>query len=205
MIYGLQWGTAGAAIGALMLSCIPIVGTLVGGVIGGMVSYMAGSKFGEAVYTLSLIHIWHCQAEYEQVVALDVKCGNLLQELCRILRVERTLEDVKVDEVLRRQRLEREISQYTDDEEILSHLERVAVDQEQLDSLLKSGCPVIYLLGEHFQIPGSIAGTQLTGINVPVLSVDTQQVIDFEAANVVIHNCRLDEAYCCLLYTSRCV
>lgn len=51
MIYGLQWGTAGAAVGALMLSCIPIVGTLVGGVIGGMVSYMAGSKFGEAVYT----------------------------------------------------------------------------------------------------------------------------------------------------------
>ena len=148
------------------------------------------------------LQIWlsdrHYQAEYEQVAALDVKCGNLLQELCRILRIERTLEDVKVDEVLRRQRLEREISQYTDDEEILSHLERVAVDQEQLDSLLKSGCPVIYLLGEHFQIPGSIAGTQLSGINMPVLSVDTQQVIDFEAANVVIHNCRLDEAYCAL-------
>ncbi len=51
MIYGFAVGTAGAAVGALMLSCIPIVGTVVGGVIGGMVSYMAGSKFGEAVYT----------------------------------------------------------------------------------------------------------------------------------------------------------
>lgn len=50
MIYGLGWGTTGAAIGAYALSWIPIVGPVIGGLAGGMLGYMAGSKFGEAVY-----------------------------------------------------------------------------------------------------------------------------------------------------------
>lgn len=50
MIYGIGWGTAGSMIGAAALSWIPIVGPVVGGLAGGVVGYMAGSKFGEAVY-----------------------------------------------------------------------------------------------------------------------------------------------------------
>lgn len=51
MIYGLGWGTTGMAIGAVALSWIPIVGPIVGGIVGGTVGYMAGSKFGSAVYS----------------------------------------------------------------------------------------------------------------------------------------------------------
>lgn len=51
MVYGLGWGVAGATIGAVALSWIPIVGPAVGGLVGGMVGYMAGSKVGQAVYT----------------------------------------------------------------------------------------------------------------------------------------------------------
>lgn len=51
MVYGLGWGIAGATIGAVALSWIPIVGPTVGGLVGGMVGYMAGSKVGQAVYT----------------------------------------------------------------------------------------------------------------------------------------------------------
>lgn len=51
MVYGLGWGTTGMAIGAAALSWIPIVGPIVGGVVGGTIGYMAGSKFGSAVYS----------------------------------------------------------------------------------------------------------------------------------------------------------
>lgn len=51
MVYGLGWGTAGAGIGAVALSWIPVVGPFIGGLVGGMVGYMAGSKFGNAVFT----------------------------------------------------------------------------------------------------------------------------------------------------------
>lgn len=50
MIYGLGWGSAGALIGAVALSWIPIVGPILGGIVGGTVGYMAGSKFGNALY-----------------------------------------------------------------------------------------------------------------------------------------------------------
>ncbi len=50
MIYGLGWGTKGAAIGATALTWIPVVGPVVGGLVGGMIGYMAGSTFGDSVY-----------------------------------------------------------------------------------------------------------------------------------------------------------
>lgn len=51
MVYGLSWGATGMAIGALALSWIPIVGPIIGGIVGSTISYMAGSKFGSAVYS----------------------------------------------------------------------------------------------------------------------------------------------------------
>lgn len=50
MVYGLSWGTAGAAIGATALSWIPIAGPVIGGIVGGTIGNLAGSKFGQAVY-----------------------------------------------------------------------------------------------------------------------------------------------------------
>ncbi len=50
MVAGLSAGATGAAVGAMALGWIPIVGPIVGGIAGGMVGYMAGSKFGETVY-----------------------------------------------------------------------------------------------------------------------------------------------------------
>ena len=51
MVYGLGWGATGMAVGAASLAWIPIVGPIVGGIVGGTVGYMAGSKFGNAVYS----------------------------------------------------------------------------------------------------------------------------------------------------------
>ncbi len=51
MVYGLGCGATGMTIGAVALSWIPIVGPVVGGIVGGTIGYMAGSKFGSAVYS----------------------------------------------------------------------------------------------------------------------------------------------------------
>ena len=50
MVYGMSWGSAGAAIGAAALGWIPLVGPIIGGFTGGVVGYMAGSKFGQTIY-----------------------------------------------------------------------------------------------------------------------------------------------------------
>ena len=50
MTHGLGWGVTGAAVGSAALGWVPIVGPIVGGLAGGTIGYLAGSKFGEAVY-----------------------------------------------------------------------------------------------------------------------------------------------------------
>ena len=50
MIYGLSWAAGGAAMGAAALSWLPVIGPVVGGIAGGMIGYLAGTKFGQAVY-----------------------------------------------------------------------------------------------------------------------------------------------------------
>ena len=50
LIYGLGWGGEGAAIGAVLFSFFPIVGTIIGSIFGGMVGYIAGNIYGEGLY-----------------------------------------------------------------------------------------------------------------------------------------------------------
>ena len=50
MVCGFKSTVKGAAIGAMALSWIPVVGTVIGGLIGGTVGYMAGSKIGHTIY-----------------------------------------------------------------------------------------------------------------------------------------------------------
>ncbi len=51
MVYGMGWGASGMALGAAALSWIPIAGPIIGGIVGGTIGYMAGTKFGNAVYS----------------------------------------------------------------------------------------------------------------------------------------------------------
>lgn len=51
MAYGLSWTACGMAMGAAAFSWLPVVGPVFGGIAGGLVAYMAGSKFGNFVYS----------------------------------------------------------------------------------------------------------------------------------------------------------
>ena len=50
MTYGLAGAATGAKIGMALGSIIPVAGTAIGGFIGGTIGYMAGSKYGQAIY-----------------------------------------------------------------------------------------------------------------------------------------------------------
>lgn len=135
----------------------------------------------------------HYKNEHEQIMKLEIGSEKILQELCAVFQIEPDLTNIKVTEVLEKERLVKELRQFTDDEEILNHLDRVAVNQEQLDGLLRQSSTVIYLFGENFEIPCDLKNIQIKGINTPVLKVKTDEVIDFKGVEIL--NCSLDEAY----------
>lgn len=141
----------------------------------------------------------HYQAEYERVVKLDSDSADFLRKLCAVLKIEHDVSDIKVEEVIEREKLVQELRQFTEDEEILHHLERVAVNQEQFDGLLNQEYSVIYLFGGEYEISANLKQVRILGIREPVLHVETDEVIDFEAAGVEIQSCRFDEGYCALM------
>lgn len=148
------------------------------------------------------LQIWlsdrHYKAELEAVEKLSVNNENLVRELCQIFRIEQEPEALEVNTILEKQRLQKELRQFTDDAEILNHPDRVAVNQVQLDVLLEQKYSVIYLFGEHFRLKKDIRDVRLYGVNEPVLEFITDEVIDFESLNVEILNSRFDEKYSAL-------
>lgn len=141
----------------------------------------------------------HYRTEYEQIMKLEIDNENILQELCAVFQIEQDLANIEVTEVLKKEQLVKELRQFTDDEEILNHLDSVATNQIQLDDLLKQSNSAIYLLGEKFEIPDNLKNIRIQGINTPILKVKTDEVINFKSAGVVIMNCNFDEVYNALM------
>ena len=94
--------------------------------------------------------------EAEQVDALSMNDPDLAAKLCRIFGVEYHAEDaVDAEEAARRQERLARLRQYTEDEEILSKVDQVAFDQEDLADLYDMGVGTIYLCAGRFKIPKS--------------------------------------------------
>lgn len=134
----------------------------------------------------------HYQTEYEKVSKLREDDENLLQELSEIFQVNLDNCNVNVQEIINRQKLKDEIKQYLDDDnDILNHLDLVAVNQAQFNQCLEKNYPVIYLYGERFQLPGNIENVQIKGINEPTLEIVGNEWMDFKVSNVEIFQCRV--------------
>lgn len=97
------------------------------------------------------------EEEAEAVGRLNKDTPEFCEELCKALQVPYEREEtVDVEELeLRRERLRR-LKEVTEDEEILSKVDQVAFDQEELADRLDEGWDVIYLCGKDFHIPEKV-------------------------------------------------
>lgn len=87
MVFGIGWGETGMAIGAAALSWIPFVGPVIGGIVGGTIGYMAGSKFGSAVYSgakkVGNVVKSVAKKAWSTVKSVGKKIGNGIRKLFR--------------------------------------------------------------------------------------------------------------------------
>lgn len=129
----------------------------------------------------------HYDKYYETVCKIDSKKDNVLQRICEALEIEFSIDaseaiDLKKVEI-NNQKIEK-IRQYVDDKKILEQLDYIAMNQKDLDKLIKKSCSKIYLFEKNFVLPNSISNLSVVGINNPIVDIDSEGLIDFASRNV---------------------
>ena len=113
----------------------------------------------------------YLESEAAAVAALNEQTPDFQQKLCEIFGVEYTGETVDLEEIARRQERLAKLRTYTDDAEMIGHIDQVAFDQEDLADLLDEDAKEIYLCGDRFTIPASRKGVTYIGINEPKVHI----------------------------------
>lgn len=123
----------------------------------------------------------------------------LAKKLCAIFGVESEIEELDVEEIERRQKRLNRLKQHTADEKILSQLDLVAFNQEELSDLLDDDEDTIYLCNNRFTIPLRITNKTYIGVGKAVAVIRTNKIVDFDALNIKFKGVRFDDAYDALL------
>ncbi len=108
---------------------------------------------------------------------------DLGRKLCEVFGVEYTEDDTE-----RRQKL----SEYTDEEEILNHADKVAFCQDELADLLDQGEKIIYLCGKEFSIPTRVHDIHYIGVNTPIVRLKLKDGCTLESCGITFENVEFD-------------
>ena len=124
--------------------------------------------------------------EADAIRAINDNDACLEAKLCEIFGVK-TPEEIE----RRLQRLNR-LKQFTNDEKILSKVDCVAFDQEDLADLLDEGVEEIYLCENRFVIPLRMKNKVYIGVGNAVAVIGNKKQKDFAALNIKFKNVAFD-------------
>ncbi len=112
--------------------------------------------------------------------------------LGRIFGIEISSE---IDVEMLKNRAERlaKLREITSDDEIISNVDLVAFDQEELSDLLDEEKQTIYLCGDKFRLPISVKNVRYIGVNSPTITISGNEEIDLEEIGITIEKCTFSE------------
>lgn len=151
-------------------------------------------------FTSGKLVTWLNDRYYEdeavQVGELNSSSVDLKKRLCEIFDVEYN-DDTEIDlETLEQRNMKiSKLKQFTEDDEIIKNIDKVAFDQEELAELLDEDITPIYLCGEKFTIPLSKGNVTYYGVNNPIVVVKSKVLVDFSTKNIVLKDVRYNEKY----------
>ena len=133
--------------------------------------------------------------EAEQVEQLSKEDKHLNQKLCAIFGVETADKELDTEEINRRTERLNKLKQYTDDREILSKVDQVAFNQEDLSDLIDEEIREIYLCGNNFTIPLRVTDKTYIGIGKAIAVIRSNKSVDFNDLNIKFKNIKFDDEY----------
>ena len=160
--------------------------------------YFDYGKMVEYFHDGSLLQ-WLEDRRYEkEAIALSTLKANtseFKENLCYIFKVDsKTIADntaIEDMDLIKKRDL---VKQYTNDENILGNIDKVAIDNNELLDLINTGIKEIYLCGNTFTIPDTAENVRLVGVNKPYLVVRRYNIENKSQNNVEFDNvCILDE------------
>lgn len=156
-----------------------------------------------SVYFLNgKLHKWLTDRSYDEyanrINEINIESSNAMKELCDILGVQ------YADNLSRHNDLKKQkeivdklayIYKMIGNEVEIENINLVATNQMEFEELLQAGLKKIYLAGEEFELPVDINNVKIVGINEPLVKINSEEVIDFEALEVGFDNVKFDDAY----------
>lgn len=140
---------------------------------------------------------WLTDRYYDEKVMrikeLDKTRGGFSQELCHIFDVPYDSQvSVNISEVEKNNANKIKLQQLTADEEILSHVEKTAFSQTELNELLDAGTNEIYLCGNRFTIPIDIGRRSYIGIlGKPEIEIEAESLGELMEKEIIFKNVSL--------------
>lgn len=137
----------------------------------------------------------------EMVRTLNKNDAQLALKLCQIFQINYD-DDIKLDmsSVAEKNKRLTILRQYTSDKKILSQVEQIAFNQDDLNSLIDEGkVNNIYLCNNSFVIPCNVENKHYTGIGKVEAFIKSHQIIDFASLNIFFTNIQFDREYKILL------
>lgn len=132
----------------------------------------------------------------DQIELLNEDDSDLAQKICETLGVsyDESYQE-NIEEVAERNRKLALLKQYATEPAYLENVDNVAFEQDDVYDLLDEDVDVIYLCGEKFSIPLAVHGKKYIGINSPKVVIDSNEIVDFEARNIILEKVEFDEKY----------
>ena len=128
------------------------------------------------------------EREANAIAGLTLESKDCLKKICTAIKVDYLKQDfVMTPEV--EARLEA-IKQFTTDERILQNFSQIALNQEELATLLNNGEKTIYLCHNKFSIPLSQSNITYIGIDNPTIE-NAFTAEQYKKAGIVIKNINL--------------
>lgn len=136
----------------------------------------------------------------DAVEKLDKNSSDIAELVCGIFEIpfdEKTTEELE-RAAERAEKIEK-LRKYTEDDAYVKHIDSVSFDQDDLYDLLDEGENHIYLCGSKFSIPLDKHDMTYTGINCPVVVINSKVEVDFNSRNIVLENIVFDDVYQAIL------
>ena len=131
--------------------------------------------------------------EADAINELSADDSDLAQKLCKIFGIE------SEEEILRcAERLDK-LKHYTNDENILQNVDKVAFNQEDLADLLDEDIREIYLCDNRFSIPLRVKNKNYIGIGNAIAVIRSEKPVDFQNLGITFKNIAFNAEYAKIL------
>ena len=128
------------------------------------------------------------------VGTLSENMPDLSERICNVFGIEYKADAVSdFSDIQRKKEKLRLISNITADKAILDNINAVALDQNELDSILDSSPERVYLFGEEYTIPYDKKKIHYIGMNTPLINLQEDRTItEYNDVEITFENVRFN-------------